>query len=109
MACNCERCIHYESCDFHFNLKEYPPTKCNFFKDKSRFIELPEGINFIHSERLIKPLKPGDEYEWQSIYKLTLHTAGKSTSLETARYLMENSDLEFLRRTNIPYKEEWEI
>ena len=37
----CKDCIHYEACDFHFNLKEYPPDNCTLFKDKSRFIELP--------------------------------------------------------------------
>lgn len=41
MDCNCEKCIYYKACDFHFYLKEYPPNKCDLFKDKSRFIELP--------------------------------------------------------------------
>lgn len=47
MACNCERCIHYEACDFHFDLKEYPPSKCDLFKDKSRFVVLPYGMGEI--------------------------------------------------------------
>lgn len=112
MEKDCKKCIHYDLCKDLAETLEMEECICNHhfhFKDKSRNIELPKGVNFIHSERLIYPLRPGDEYEWQSIYRLTLYVAGKSTSLESARHLMNNADEEFLKRTNIPYKEEGEI
>lgn len=111
----CKDCIHYDVCHTIGNLTalhiefDEKGMHCMYYKDKSRNIELPKGVNFIHSERLINPSRPGNEYEWQSIYRLTLYVAGKSTSLETARHLMNNADEEFLKRTNIPYKEEGEI
>lgn len=35
-----ENCIYFELCQF-FDGKYYSPCDCNFFKDRSRFVELP--------------------------------------------------------------------
>ena len=36
----CKDCIHYELCQF-FDGKYESPSDCDFFKDRSRFVELP--------------------------------------------------------------------
>ena len=41
MTYGCEEdCIYFELCQF-FDGKYYSPCDCNFFKDRSRFVELP--------------------------------------------------------------------
>ena len=44
MKSDCKNCIHYEGCHIAewFEVgKEYAENSCRFFKDRSKFIELP--------------------------------------------------------------------
>lgn len=38
----CKDCIHYDVCAYDKDVLGFPKTMCDFFKDHSRFIELPE-------------------------------------------------------------------
>lgn len=40
----CENCVHYDLCQLHADMQPNMTVEdCHYFKDKSRFIELPEG------------------------------------------------------------------
>ena len=37
----CEDCIYYDVCDYDGDVAVFPDRICGFFKDRSRFVELP--------------------------------------------------------------------
>lgn len=74
MTYNCEEdCIYFELCQF-FEGKYYSPCDCNFFKDRSRFVELPCDII---SKAEIKR-------------ELSAQCAVKKIDVETAKDMLEN-------------------
>ena len=41
----CNDCIYYDVCDYDGDVAVFPDRICGFFKDRSRFVELPVKIS----------------------------------------------------------------
>lgn len=89
MTYNCEEdCIYFELCQF-FEGKYYSPCDCNFFKDRSRFVELP---NDFPKGRLTtdKPLGNFDalmNYAFAKDGKVLLRYANSQENMDLCDYI----------------------
>lgn len=48
----CNDCIYYDVCDYDGDVAVFPDRICVFFKDRSRFVELPFGVGDSYFEIL---------------------------------------------------------
>ena len=53
----CKDCIYYDVCDYDGDVAVFPDRICGFFKDRSRFVELPcnmgDTVYFIKGGRVM--------------------------------------------------------
>jgi hypothetical protein len=53
----CNDCIYYDVCDYDGDVAVFPDRICGFFKDRSRFVELPcnvgDFVYFIKARRVM--------------------------------------------------------
>ena len=53
----CKDCIYYDVCDYDGDVAVFPDKICGFFKDRSRFVELPcklgDFVYFIKARRVM--------------------------------------------------------
>lgn len=53
----CKDCIYYDVCDYDGDVAVFPDRICGFFKDRSRFVELPcklgDFVYFIKARRVM--------------------------------------------------------
>lgn len=65
---SCKNCVHYDLCQLHADKQPNMTVEdCHYFKDKSRFIEVPEGVVFLTKKEIevlidytYKHIKDGD-------------------------------------------------
>ena len=95
----CKDCIHYEAChDMYYEehaTRHFDPEKhnaekeCGYFKDRSRFVELPSDF----PKRRITTDKPQGNYEFLMNFayakdrKVMLHNGGNQKDIDVCEYM----------------------
>ena len=86
----CKDCIHFDVCDY-CEMTVENPYLCDFFKDRSRFVELPSDF----PKRRITTDKPQGNYEFLMNFayakdrKVMLHNGGNQKDIDVCEYMTE--------------------
>lgn len=81
----CNDCIYYDVCDYDGDVAVFPDRICGFFKDRSRFVELPcKAGTTVYTVSLKHGVVPWGVYaicstvtEWDAAPKITLLARSK--------------------------------